>query len=95
MKRNWRTQITNCDKPKSHRAFAISYNPDLAFAPTLSAYASGDLASLMIKTARRYGVPVRQHEKLCEQLSHSKVNQEIPKATYETVAWLFSELHKT
>ena len=73
---------------KARRAAAISYNPEKAPIPILSAYGEGHVADKIIETALGAGVPVEKDADMVSMLAKMSVGDEIPPELYQVVARL-------
>ena len=70
---------------KEKTAVAVAYNPG-EVAPKILAVGKGEVAELIIETAKENDVPFYQDNKLAETLSRLQIGDTIPPELYEVVA---------
>ncbi len=76
----------------THLATALKYNEDEDPAPSIVAQGQGEMAKLIIDTARAYGVPIVRDVPVARALNELEVGDEIPEALYEAVAAILKEI---
>lgn len=77
-------------------AVALQYQRGASSAPVVSATGKENIARLMKRVARRYGVPIRHHSTLATELSTIRCEDPIPSDLYQDVALLFHQVpHKS
>ncbi|MBP1930770.1 EscU/YscU/HrcU family type III secretion system export apparatus switch protein [Ammoniphilus resinae] len=79
---------------KRKKAVAISYNPDLYDAPTVTAKGAGAVAERILEKAREHGVPVQEDQSLVEVLAAIDLNTQIPPELYQVVAEILAMVYK-
>jgi Uncharacterized homolog of the cytoplasmic domain of flagellar protein FhlB len=75
------------NKPKS--AVALTYLPENG-APIIAAAAKGEVAELIIQTAKDAGIPIVEDELMSEVLCVQEIGACIPEETWEAVAKIFA-----
>jgi flagellar biosynthesis protein len=81
-------------RPDARRAVAISYDPDNADAPVVTAAGQGLVAEEIIRRARDAGVPVTEDPKLAAVLSQIDVGRAIPPELYAVVAEVLAYVYR-
>ncbi len=76
----------------THLATALKYDDGEDAAPSVVAQGQGELAKLIIDTARAYGVPVVRDVPIARALNELEIGDEIPEALYEAVAAILKEI---
>ena len=71
------------------RAIALEYDSEEMDAPIVSALGANELASLIVKQAHKYSVPVVKSEKVIKKFNQIEVNQSLPEDLYAEVAKIF------
>jgi flagellar biosynthesis protein len=74
------------------RAVALRYDGSLDEVPSVAAKGVDADAELIVRIARRYGVPVVESPELALVLDRLETDASIPRILYETVAVLLHEL---
>ena len=78
--------IKQPEKRKMQEAAAIKYDPELDYAPEITALGKGIIAEKIVEKAKALQIPVYRDEKLVDTLNQLKVGDSIPKELYEVVA---------
>jgi len=76
----------------THLATALKYTEDEDAAPAVVAQGQGEMAKLIIETARAYGVPIVRDVPVARALNDLEIGDEIPEALYEAVAEILKEI---
>jgi flagellar biosynthesis protein len=76
------------------RAVALSYDPNNADAPVVTAVGQGAVAEEIIRRAREAGVPVTEDPRLAGVLSQIDVGQVIPPELYVVVAEVLAYVYR-
>ena len=76
------------------RAVAVTYDPDNADAPVVTAVGEGLVAEEIIRRAREAGVPVTEDPRLAAVLSQIDVGQVIPPELYTVVAEVLAYVYR-
>jgi len=76
----------------THLATALKYDEAEEAAPSVVAQGQGEMAKLIIDTARAYGVPIVRDVPVARALNELEVGDEIPEALYEAVAAILREI---
>ena len=63
-------------------------------APLVGIKGSAALADLVVRTARRFGIPVVENDTLAAALSCLQLNEEIPQRLFEAVAIVLQTLEQ-
>jgi len=78
--------MTGKKNKKTTEAASLKYDPELDYAPQVTAAGKGFIARKIIETARSAGVPVYKDEALAGTLARIQVGEMIPRELYEVVA---------
>jgi flagellar biosynthesis protein len=73
-------------KNTSLRATALAYEESFDSAPRVAYNGTAEIAQEIVRTARRYGVPIQTNKKLSSKLASLAVDSEVPELLYEDVA---------
>jgi len=73
-------------RAEPRRSVAVTYDPDHADAPVITAVGEGAVAEEIIRRAKEAGVPVTEDPRLASVLSQIDVGQMIPPELYAVVA---------
>jgi flagellar biosynthesis protein len=76
------------------RAVALTYDPNNADAPVVTAAGEGLVAEEIIRRAREAGVPVTEDPRLAAVLSQIDVGQVIPPELYAVVAEVLAYVYR-
>ena len=72
--------------PKTVKAAALKYDPDIDYAPRITALGKGAVAENIIWTAMETKVPVYRDESLVNTLNKLRIGDGIPRELFEIVA---------
>jgi type III secretion protein U len=71
----------------THIAVAVEYNSDVEPAPKIITMGRGVMASMIMKKAQEYGIPIMRNVTLAHLLfEKGKISEYIPEETYQAVA---------
>lgn len=79
---------------KTLKAAALAYKPEVDRAPRVAAAGRGRIAEIILETAKKAGIPVREDPGLAEILSKIDPGGEIPPETYKAVAEVLAFLYR-
>jgi len=79
---------------RNNIAIALSYEEGLMHAPAVSAVGREKIAKAIIKTAKRYGIPVVKDKNLINKLSELEENELVPTELYYDIARLLNSIDK-
>ena len=90
--------VGNCRRVSGNEmkavACALSYEASVMDAPLVTAVAQHELANALKSSARRYGIPIIEHQDLAQQLADVGENNEIPPALYRPVAGVLAKISR-
>jgi flagellar biosynthesis protein len=75
-------------------AVALSYHPDSADAPVLTAKGSGKTAEKIIEKAHEHQIPIQEDPSLVNLLGKLDINERIPDELFQAVAEVFAFIYK-
>ncbi|HKJ83553.1 MAG TPA: EscU/YscU/HrcU family type III secretion system export apparatus switch protein [Mariprofundaceae bacterium] len=81
--------------PDREAAVALGYDPDSQGAPKVLAAGFGEVARVILATAREHGVHIHEDANLAELLARVPVGGAIPEEAYQLVAELLAFLCMT
>ena len=79
-------------KQKHRRAVGINYQDQSDVAPVVSLKVEGIDADFAVKIAKRFGIPIVEHDIVAKLLGEVPLDAEIPKPLFEAVATIINEL---
>lgn len=81
-------------KPSNRKQAAVlSYNPDAAGVPTVTAKGKGLIAEKIIEIAKENNIPIQEDPGLVELLGQLEINEAIPEDLYQAVAEVFAFIY--
>lgn len=75
-------------------AVALSYHPDSADAPIVTAKGKGKTAEMIIEKAKENQIPIQEDPALVNLLGQLNINESIPQELYQAVAEVFAFIYQ-
>lgn len=82
------------EKHKRKEAVALSYDPNSAQAPKVTAKGKGRIAENILEKAKEHNVPIQEDPSLVEILGQLNMNETIPEELYKAVSEVFAYIYQ-
>lgn len=82
------------DTNKRTEAVALSYQPDVAESPIVTAKGKGKTAEKIIEMAHEHQIPIKENASLVNVLGKLDIQERIPQELFQAVAEVFAYVYK-